>query len=418
MSKIDNIFGVMPVFNNKYQTSANTEQPSAQQISKRSPVANDNFLLNNQSAIGMKIVFQSVSSRFSASASFSEPIFNYSFDSKVGDTQKPAEETKGLFDFEKVAETVMAFVSSSLYAAKGRGANDQELEEMLSQARAGVNQGIDEALGELEELSLLNEDLTIGIEKSRDLISQGIDKLTEQLFPDVTAKVKEDSTSLEELKSHTSEITTSASRSSDLTITTADGDLVKIFFSDYQSHQQTSQYTQQSNDSDSSAFYQSTNTSYREVNFSFSIEGELDDDEKSAISALIKDINKLQKDFFNGNIEKAYQQVLQLGFDDEQLSSMSLDLQQQQTSTISQSYSEVASYQDSDLEQINKQLKPIMSFVEHFKQLREMSDKLFEKEEQGNKGHFNQLLQSVFKAEFGENDEMQKRFNHFIEKLA
>ena len=93
-------------------------------------------------------------------------------------------------------------------------------------------------------------------------------------------------------------------------------------------------------------------------------------------------------------------------------------MQQRQTSYVSQSYTEVASFQDNNSEQLNKKLKPILDFVEQFKLLTEAADKLFKSEEQENNGQFDQILQSVFKAEFGGNSDMFKQFKHFIEKFA
>ena len=130
----------------------------------------------------------------------------------------------------------------------------------------------------------------------------------------------------------------------------------------------------------------------------------------------IKEVNQLQKDFFNGDVEKAYQQVLQLGFDDEQLSNLSLGIQQQQTSYMSKSYTEVASFKDNNLEQLNKQLKPILDFVEQFRQVDKSAGKLFGSVQRDKVDYFEKLLQSVLKAEFGDSDNRLNHFEQFIKK--
>jgi hypothetical protein len=65
---------------------------------------------------------------------------------------------------------------------------------------------------------------------------------------------------------------------------------------------------------------------YNEVNFSYSVEDGLDKEEKSAIEALIKDVNSLQKDFFSGNVDQAFDKAIELSFDNEQIANFSMDL--------------------------------------------------------------------------------------------
>ncbi|NQY66050.1 MAG: hypothetical protein HRT38_20705, partial [Alteromonadaceae bacterium] len=172
-------------------------------------------------------------------------------------------------------------------------------------------------------------------------------------------------------------------------------------------------------DGDSTVFnYQSNTSSYKEINFLFSVEGDLDDEEIEAISALIKDINKIQKAFFNGNIEKAYEKALKLGFDDEQLNSFSLELQQTKMSYVSQTYNEIARYDDSANDELARYVKPIMDFVEQFRQVQQNADDLFlQNQEVQGKGEFNKLLELVLNAEYGNNEQLVNEFNKFIEKL-
>jgi hypothetical protein len=328
MNKIDNIFGVIQAVNNKYQTPSRTKQSITIPVNNGSLLKMNNSLINNQNLMGMKIVSQSVVSTLETANGFLAR-------GPVNNQQRPViEEVANLFDFEKVVQTVMAFVSSSLYAARDRGVNNLVLDEMLLQARTGVNQGIDEALGELKELNLLNDDLTLGIVKSRELISNGIDKLAEQFFGIELLKEQEASDQLE----------------------------------------------------------------------------------KTSMNHFIKEVNQLQKDFFNGNNEKIYQKLKQRGFDDEKLLSMSLAIKLQHKGDINQSHLHVTTYQNNQPNELNNHLKSISVFVENFIKLREVADNTFEKEGQRKPGQF-EKLQSVFKAEFGQNLAMQKSFNNFIKKL-
>lgn len=414
MSKIDSNLETNPFSFPKKQPQHSHSVISAPKDIK-TPI-NDHVSLNNNNLIGMKSVFQSISLKFSSTTS----LFDKALD-------KPEESKAALFDFEKVAETVMAFVSSTLSAAKERGATDNEINEMFDQARSGVNQGIDDAIGELKELSIMDDALNDGIEQSRTLISESIDRLYQQFFPlhenadipNVSASNKLNAQSRQ--VDFNSELYASTSSKSDLSITTADGDVVNISFSDIQEYARSQQYNFRSNnESDEKEnkgsnieSNQFTQSSYREVNFSYTVEGELDEQERDAISSLIKDVNKLQKDFFHGDIEKAYEKALLLGFDDKELSGFSLDLQQTQTSYVSQKYAEVATLGDPKAAKINKDIKPLIDFVDQFKQLRATANDILAQD----KDQFSQLLDAIFEAEFGPDEHALNQFKHFIDKF-
>lgn len=105
------------------------------------------------------------------------------------EAEEPADATMALFDFDAVTKEVMSFVSAALSNAKERGSNDEELKFMFEQAHVGVGMGIDEAVEELEEFSLMNDDIMSGIEKSRTQITEELDKLRQSYFPDENEKI-------------------------------------------------------------------------------------------------------------------------------------------------------------------------------------------------------------------------------------
>jgi len=402
MNKIDNPINMpnYPVHNRQEQKMQNDvvkEHTSAESF--------DKLALNHRAAITMKIIFQSVSSQ--VSSKFEK--FNYGFQDKntIGNTPLGGSEPiEGMFDFEKVAQTVMDFVGGRILAAKDGGASDDELKEMFEQGRAGANLGIDQALGDLKGMAMLDDDLNQGIEKSRGMINSSIDDLYEQIFPTEAAETANArNVNLE------SELYVSNSKSSDITITTTDGDTVSISFSELQESSTQERYQYAENGKGSSESYSMMSSQYQEVNFSYSVNGELDDDEKAAIESLIKDVNTLQKDFFSGNIDQAFEKAQELGFDNEQIASFSLDLQETKTSYVSQTYAEVAGLDEESSLNRNKGLKPLVDFVGQFKQLQDTAERLLSK----NDDNFGQLLNAVFKAEFGENKEAKDKFDKVIE---
>jgi len=371
----------------------------------------DSVSLTNNGQLGMKVVFHSVSSQISSS-------FN---EVKLPTAEEIQETTDSLFDFEKVAETVLSFISGSIHAAEGEGRSEEELSEMFSQARSGVTLGFQQALGELEDLAVLDDELSEGIEKSRVLIFKGLDDLEANYFPKEilssadTPDTKVASSPVDELNSqqlnHSSDLYAQSSKSSDISITTLDGDKVTISFSDIQEATQSERY---SNFGEQGESYQSFSSSYRETSFSYTIEGELDENEHKAISSLIKDINTLQKEFFNGDVEKAFDYAQTLGFDNEQISEFSVDLNKSQTTIVSKAYSEIESFDENDSMKKDVQLRPLLDFVSQLQDLQTVADKLLSKQED----NFTKLFDKVFTAEFNNNEAILEQHDKLSDYLG
>lgn len=359
----------------------------------------DTVSFSEKSAVALKMVHQSISAKFSSVQGFNN---------EIATTES---NQTNFFDFELVAKNVMTFVNSSLSAAKSRGASASELEEMLGQARLGANNGIDEAIEELNTLNVLDEELAEGIEKARDLINVGLDESQDHFL-----NANEINSS--PLTSHAIEYKNdryaSQSNSSDLSITTADGDIVSISFSALQENQSSERFNYSSGQGSSEVNYQSNHSSHTAMNFSFSVQGDLDKDELQAIQSLIKDISKIEKDFFAGDIDKAFNKAIELGYDQEQLSSFSLDLRQTQTNYVSKAYSEVANYDNKANEELNSLVRPVLDFIGEFKELRDNANEMLDKEGK----QFNQLLESVLNTEFDHNQKLLEQFSSFIAKLT
>ena len=74
--------------------------------------------------------------------------------------------------------------------------------------------------------------------------------------------------------------------------------------------------------------------------FSFEVTGELDDDEVAAIQDLLDQVMSLADEFYNGDIDKAYEEAMSIGYDQSEITGFSLSLRQ----TVQ--YSGAAAYQD------------------------------------------------------------------------
>ena len=84
---------------------------------------------------------------------------------------------------------------------------------------------------------------------------------------------------------------------------------------------------------------------YESSSLSFSVRGELDEDELRAIGDLVSDASDLADEFFNGDIESAFNQALEIGFDAKELTGFALNLTRQEKVEVVQAYEYVFSLQ-------------------------------------------------------------------------
>ncbi len=254
---------------------------------------------------------------------------------KMPEPAKPEQ----LFDFEEVAKNVLSFVKGAILGAKSDGKDDDYLKTMFEQARNGVQKGIDDAIGELEDSDLMNDDISNGIDKSKELIFAGIDEFESSLFNTQNA-----GSSMAVGMSYQLE------NNAQYTIETAEGDKITLTYNGAYSNSQAAAYRQ--NEQGEEFVYASETSTSRQ--FAFTVEGDLNDDEKEAINALMADLQEVSDEFFNGSLDDAFEKAKELSLDSSQLVSMSMNLQQKEVR------SSVKQYQQSmPGTEIAKQFEPL-----------------------------------------------------------
>lgn len=143
------------------------------------------------------------------------------------------------------------------------------------------------------------------------------------------------------------------SESMSLQLTTKEGDTVSVDFkqlyAQYQSYQQM-QSTQYNENSPSGVRYfeskQAMQSTQFEEQFGFAVTGDLNEDELKAIFDVFEQVDSLANQFFDGNIEQALQQAIELEIDYGQLSSMSLNLTQTESQATRFQQAALAEYSD------------------------------------------------------------------------
>ena len=374
------------------------------------------------------------------SASFQQSI---SFERGVAKLEAPQTKNESLFDFEEVAKNVLNFVGGAIKAAKLNGDDDEKLIDMFEQATSGVLKGVEMARKDLA--GFINEDIDDGIEKSVAHIRNGIDKLRDEIFED-------DAIAIANATAY------SKSGSGEIEITTRDGDIVKINFDVAQrlernqqlvvpSQQQSSlpqsgvsqlldEQTNIKNESkgkvepnneseqtsslklSSHIEYQEDLSFYQQRGLSFSITGELDDNEKQAIADLVGNVKNLADMFFSGDIEGAFNKALESGVDEQELSGYALRFNKVESLQIAQTYGAVSQYTNDDDQEINrnKQLRPVSDYLQDMMVTMEQASNQLNRQ-----GDLDNLVRGVMnKVGSIKTDELIvaiNQFNHFNNRL-
>lgn len=319
---------------------------------------------SSQTSIGLRVVSSSLNQTLEIDGQ------------KPQETKDKAIEEKStsLFDFEKVARNVLKFVGGVIRGAANGGASDEKLTGLFSQAREGVSRGF--AMAEKDLAGFMNDEIQQGMTKSRDLIDTGIDDLETDIF----GRNEATAVSLTSLEA----VSASDEKSGSLLIRTKDGDEVTFSFESLRSFQASQQLsftaqnsgTQNASDengaqtsSDSQSFTAEQTTSYQyyeRSGISFSLKGELDEDELQSVADLVGQVQDLADTFYSGDIDKAFEEALSLGFDDKELVGYALQLNRTTQTEVLKTYENIQHYNDekSDKSQFGNVVSPISQYLD------------------------------------------------------
>ncbi len=181
---------------------------------------------------------------------------------------------------EKVSDRILSFVRAGV----AMGENDEQRASLLQAARKGVEQGFKEARDILESLNVLNGKVKEDIDKTYELIQQGLDQIAN---PDARQDVGiiDSEMAIQDQGSER--------RQTRVEIFTRDGDKVTIELQRQSSYSSGGSYRSNADGSSFTAGYRSHQ--YTEVNYQ--VDGNLDKQEQAAIDDLIKQLNGVAKDF-------------------------------------------------------------------------------------------------------------------------
>lgn len=217
---------------------------------------------------------------------------------------------------DKVAGRILGFVQQRLSSVE----DPAQRAAMLDQAKQGIAQGFAEARDVLKNLDALHGSVAENIDQTYSKIMEGLD----QLGQPASTQAAEADTPASLQQAAAASVAHVESGSLSLAIRTADGDTVTIRFQREQGSALTAYAAQDGNSQASGASY----VGYQSSSLDFSVEGNLDEGETKAISALVKDVEHLAGRFFSGDLQGAFKEASKMGFDNQELAGFALNLTQ------------------------------------------------------------------------------------------
>jgi len=189
------------------------------------------------------------------------------------------------------------------------------------------------------------------------------------------------------------------SHSAEIQVTTQEGDVITINIQELAESSKSQLQAEQGGNS----FSLYNESSLSSSSFSLSIEGDLNQDELKSLNKLIKDITKVSDKFFDGNIDSAFKHAQKIGFDSDQISGFSMDLNRQK------SVEAVAAYQQTTVPEQNINtdlLKQAADFLTETKNFLADANAMLDFLDQPQKG-FNDLFAGIGQMQVDEQNPIE-----------
>lgn len=245
------------------------------------------------------------------------------------------------FTPEAIAERVTQFVGQGLESARQQGRSEQEVQSLYDNAVRGMEEGLTEAKDILAGLNLLQGKIAEDVEKTAGLLRDSLAELDPSRQREAIAR-RSGRAALSMAERYQSASTF------ELQMRTQEGDEVTIRFGQRQDISASAAAYADSDGNRAAMFALSRS---EEMGFSFSIEGDLNDEEMTALQDLTRDVSRMADDFFGGDMQKAFDQVDALRFDTSQLASFEVNMSQTQQYTAARAYRETQQIERPEAEQ-------------------------------------------------------------------
>lgn len=248
------------------------------------------------------------------------------------------------------ANNILKFVELRLKHDVADGASNEQLESRLQAALEGFEKGYGEANDILKDMNLLSPEVYEDISLTKEKVLAGLDLLKEKYLSETTIENSDEyandaatsagssnevvaKVSKSEVKQNIgktlaeySAIQVGEARDFSFELETKDGDVVTINASSLMAYQQGAASGSSETQFGASQLNYLSADSLEENNFAFSVTGKLDEGELEAINDILNSVNDLATDFYSGDVNKAFEKAMNMGFDSNEISSFAFSM--------------------------------------------------------------------------------------------
>ncbi|MET1081035.1 MAG: DUF5610 domain-containing protein [Pseudomonas sp.] len=239
---------------------------------------------------------------------------------------------------EKVAGRILDFIGQRLESEAASGADTSKLQKLLKQAQEGVEKGFAEARAILDGMGVLKGQVAADIDDTYKRIQDGFADLNQRFGEATPAPSAGGRTGVAAY----SERFEAQAETFDLSVTTRDGDRLRISVAQASANWSQTGLAAASDGQGSAAVGSSQSGSMQIGGFQVQVEGELDEEERGALEELFGQVQDISNKFYAGDLNGAFDRAMALDMDGDQLASMSLQLTQTTVRQSTDAYSAVA----------------------------------------------------------------------------
>lgn len=237
---------------------------------------------------------------------------------------------------DKIAGRISGFVAMGLANAQERGRSGEDLQSLYDSAVKGVEKGFREAREILSSLDVLNGKVAEQVDETEELTFDALAGLNPGAAQEAQSLGTTRALSGAERFQHAERM--------ELSICTRDGDEITIRFAHALDERASFASAMDAEGNQFSQFgFSSIEKSGLQISFKG---GSLSAEEDQALSNLLDDVGQLANDFFDGDVQAAFEQAQDISFDSSQLARMELNMRSSTRYSAAQRYQETQQLSD------------------------------------------------------------------------
>jgi len=300
----------------------------------------------------------------------------------------------------KVSANILGFIERQLERDLAQGATQEQLASRLEAGLEGFNKGFNQAREQLEALGQLSPYIEADIGNTHRLVTAGIEDMADRFGLAPTKQTEPVSANPDVTRAVAARYDYAAAQSFQFELVTAEGDRVQISASARQN-----QSVRAFSDEQGTGFASRLGL---QSGFELSLQGDLNQDELAAIDSLLGQVTDLSQQFFEGDLEAAFQTASELGYDDTQISAFALNLTRVEVQRASVAYADTGPTRGN----LQNQLAPLGQFIKDLNSALDTAQPFAQPQ-----ALLKDMIDTLFGDETRPGNQDGRRFGNLVERL-